>query len=51
MATARMGATRPIRRIVPPIGGLDLSPVIAWIGIELLRIFLTRLIIYVMAVP
>jgi len=42
---------RRIRRVVPPIGGLDLSPVIAWIGIELLRIFLTRLIIYFMSVP
>jgi YggT family protein len=42
---------RRIRRIVPPIGGLDLSPVIAWILIELLRIFLSNLIIYVMSLP
>lgn len=37
---------RRVRRIVPPISGLDLSPIIVLIGIELLRIFLDGLIGY-----
>ncbi|NWG45819.1 MAG: YggT family protein [Alphaproteobacteria bacterium] len=28
---------RPIRRIMPPLGGLDLSPLIAIIGIQFLQ--------------
>lgn len=28
----------PIRRMIPPIGGLDLSPVFAFLGISLLRV-------------
>ena len=42
---------RRIRRIVPPIGGLDLSPIIAWILIELIRIALNNLIYYLAAHP
>jgi YggT family protein len=30
----------PIRRILPPMGGLDLSPLVALIGIEVLRILI-----------
>ena len=30
---------RRVRRIIPPIGGLDLSPIIVLIGIELLQVF------------
>jgi YggT family protein len=34
----------PIRRVVPPLGGLDLSPMIAWILIEMAqRVLLTIL--------
>jgi YggT family protein len=39
---------RQVRRVIPPIGGLDLSPIIVLIGIELLRVFLDNLIIYLM---
>jgi YggT family protein len=35
---------RPVRRLVPPIGGLDLSPVIVLIGIVVLQYFLNGLI-------
>lgn len=27
----------PIRRIVPPLGGMDLSPIVAWLALMLLR--------------
>jgi len=39
---------RRVRRVIPPIGGLDLSPIIVLIAIELLRIFLDNLIIQLM---
>jgi YggT family protein len=31
----------PVRRIIPPLGGLDLSPVFVLIGLQALRILLT----------
>ena len=31
---------RPIRRILPDLGGIDLSPIVALIGIEIIRILL-----------
>ncbi len=31
---------RPIRRFMPDLGGIDLSPIVALIGIEVLRIVL-----------
>jgi YggT family protein len=31
----------PVRRIVPPLGGLDLSPVFVLIGLQALRILIT----------
>jgi YggT family protein len=37
---------RRVRRIVPPIGGLDLSPIVILIGIQLIQIFLSRLYTY-----
>jgi len=37
---------RPVRKIIPPIGGLDLSPVIVLIAIQLLRIFFGNLFFY-----
>lgn len=27
----------PVRRIIPPIGGLDLSPIVALIGLQLIQ--------------
>jgi YggT family protein len=39
---------RRVRRIIPPIGGLDLSPIIVLIGIELLQIFCSRLHLYLL---
>ena len=39
---------RPVRRIIPPIGGLDLSPIVILLGIELLRVFLDNLLVYLM---
>ena len=33
---------KPIRRILPPIGGLDLSPIIVFIIILFLQIFVER---------
>jgi YggT family protein len=32
----------PIRRVMPDLGGVDLAPVIALVGLEILRIFLTN---------
>ncbi|MBV9043902.1 MAG: YggT family protein [Alphaproteobacteria bacterium] len=37
---------RQVRRVIPPIGGLDLSPIIVLIGIELLRVFFGNLFLY-----
>ena len=34
----------PIRRIIPPIGGLDLSVLVAIIGLQFLQILMTDLI-------
>jgi len=31
---------RPVRRIIPPVGGLDLSPMVAMIGLYLLQMLL-----------
>ena len=33
---------RPIRSILPPMGGIDLSPIVALIGIEIIRIVLVN---------
>ena len=37
---------RQVRKVIPPIGGLDLSPIIVLIGVELLRVFLDNLLAY-----
>ena len=29
---------RPIQRVVPPLGGIDFSPVIAWLILEVIKI-------------
>lgn len=31
---------RPIRRVLPDLGGIDLSPIVALLGIEIIRIIL-----------
>ncbi|MCH2077452.1 MAG: YggT family protein [Rhodobacteraceae bacterium] len=31
----------PIRRMLPPMGGLDLAPLVAIIGIQIIRILIT----------
>jgi YggT family protein len=33
---------RPIRRIVPPFGGIDITPVILLLGLQFIRILLER---------
>ncbi|SEW40808.1 YggT family protein [Cognatiyoonia koreensis] len=33
---------RPIRRFMPDLGGIDLSPIVALIGIEIIRIILIQ---------
>ena len=38
---------RQVRRVIPPIGGLDLSPVFVLLGITVLQIFFNRLIVYI----
>jgi YggT family protein len=32
----------PIRRILPPMGGIDFSPIVVLIGLEILRIVVTN---------
>ena len=39
---------RPIRRIIPPIGGLDFSPVILLIVLYVLQVFVDNLFTYLM---
>jgi YggT family protein len=39
---------RRVRRVIPPIGGLDLSPVIVLFAIILLQVFLDDLLTYLM---
>ena len=35
----------PLRRLIPPLGGLDLSPVVALILLEVLRWLISRLLL------
>ena len=32
----------PIRRVLPPMGGIDFSPIVVLIGLEILRIVVTN---------
>ena len=41
-------AYRPLRRFLPPVGGLDLAPLVALLAIIILRIVLTNNIGYFM---
>ena len=34
----------PIRRVVPPLGALDVSPIVAWLALMLLRNVLLSII-------
>jgi len=34
---------KPVRRIIPPIGGLDLSPIVVLLAIGVLQVFFDRL--------
>ena len=36
---------RPLERIIPPIGGLDISPIIALVLIQVVQRFLPRLLV------
>lgn len=36
----------PIRRFLPPTGGLDFSPIIVFLGIVVLRIVITQNMVY-----
>ena len=33
---------RPAQRLIPPIGGLDLSPIVVLLGIQFLKLFLVQ---------
>jgi YggT family protein len=35
---------QPIRRIVPPLGSLDMSPIVAWLALMLLRSLLLAML-------
>ncbi len=37
---------RQVRKVIPPIGGLDLSPIIVLLGIQFLRMMVFELQIY-----
>lgn len=37
---------RPVRRLIPPIGGLDLSPIFVLLAIGLLQYFFDRFFIF-----
>jgi len=39
---------RQVRRFIPPIGGLDLSPIFVLLAITVLQIFFNRLFAYLM---
>jgi len=42
---------RPFRSILPPMGGLDLSPILVFVGINILKIILGNLAVSVGLVP
>ncbi len=35
----------PIQRVIPPLGGLDLSPIVLLLGLEFLRRILCRILV------
>jgi|TARA_R110000868_G_scaffold6550_8_gene37107 YggT family protein len=40
----------PIQRVIPPLGGLDLSPIVLLLGLEFLRRILCRLLFMTLGV-
>jgi len=42
---------QPIQRLIPPIGGLDLSPIFVFIAINLLEILVVRNLAILFGVP
>ena len=42
---------RRVRRIVPPVGGLDLSPIIVWIMLMLIQAFIDGMFAYIKGYP
>ncbi len=42
---------RPVRRMLPPMGGLDLSPMVVMVGLVLLKMLLLPPLQYLFAVP
>lgn len=40
---------RRVRRFVPPIGGLDLSPLVVLLGLELIRQVVNNVVVYLFA--
>ena len=35
---------RPARRLIPPVGGIDLSPIVVLVGLQLLQLALSHLL-------
>ena len=35
---------RPVRRVLPPMGGLDVSPIVAWLGLWIMKVFLLAVV-------
>ena len=35
----------PIRRVIPPLGGLDMSPIIALVGLQVIQRLLASVLI------
>jgi YggT family protein len=35
---------RPARRLIPPVGGLDLSPIVVLVALQLLQLALAHLL-------
>ena len=37
----------PFRRIIPPLGGIDFSPIVAFIALEILREVIVRILVMI----
>ena len=37
----------PFRRIIPPLGGIDFSPIVAFIALEILRKVIVRILVMI----
>lgn len=45
LAKATDPVYKPLRKYIPPIGGLDLTPIVVILGLSILRDFVIRLLI------